>query len=58
MDVSVHMLSPAWFPELCLGQGPRPEGYNLDALKDLVALADAKGVTVVPKMEVPGHGGQ
>lgn len=31
--------------------------YDLDELKKLVAYADARGVTIVPEIEVPGHSG-
>ncbi len=31
--------------------------YKLEELKDLVAYADARGVTIVPELEVPGHSG-
>ena len=37
--------------------GIAPRVYNLDELKALVAYADARGVTIVPEMEVPGHSG-
>lgn len=37
--------------------GIAPRVYKLDALKELVAFADARGVTLVPEMEVPGHSG-
>jgi hexosaminidase len=37
------------------GQAPRV--YKLDELKALVAHADARGVTLVPEIEVPGHSG-
>jgi hexosaminidase len=37
--------------------GVAPRVYNLDDLKALVAYADARGVTLVPEMEVPGHSG-
>lgn len=29
--------------------------YTIEELKDLVAFADARGVTIVPEYEVPGH---
>ena len=35
----------------------RPRVYKLDELKELVAYADARGVTLVPELEVPGHSG-
>jgi hypothetical protein len=37
--------------------GVAPRVYKLDELKALVAYADARGVTLVPEMEVPGHSG-
>ena len=35
--------------------GVAPRVYNLKELKDLVAYADARGVTIVPEFEMPGH---
>jgi hexosaminidase len=35
--------------------GPVPPRYDLAALKELVAFADARGVTLVPELETPGH---
>ena len=32
-----------------------PEVYDPKALRDLVAFADARGVTLVPELETPGH---
>lgn len=37
--------------------GAAPRVYALDELKELVAYADARGVTLVPEFEVPGHSG-
>lgn len=37
--------------------GVAPRVYKLAELKELVAHADARGVTLVPEMEVPGHSG-
>jgi len=37
--------------------GLTPKVYTLDELKDLVAYADARGVTIVPEIETPGHSG-
>ena len=37
--------------------GKAPRVYKLDELKALVAYADARGVTLVPEFEVPGHSG-
>ena len=35
--------------------GITPRVYKLDELKELVAYADARGVTIVPEFEMPGH---
>ena len=37
--------------------GVAPRVYKLDELKELVAYADARGVTIVPELEMPGHSG-
>jgi len=37
--------------------GLAPRVYNLQELKDFVAFADARGVTIVPEFETPGHSG-
>jgi N-acetyl-beta-hexosaminidase len=37
--------------------GVAPRVYRLDELKELVAAADARGVTPVPELEVPGRSG-
>jgi hexosaminidase len=37
--------------------GRAPRVYTLDELKELVAYADARGVTLVPELEMPGHSG-
>jgi hexosaminidase len=37
--------------------GTAPRVYKLAELKELVAYANARGVTLVPEMEVPGHSG-
>ncbi len=37
--------------------GIAPRVYKLDELKELVAYADARGVTLVPELEMPGHSG-
>jgi hexosaminidase len=39
------------------GGGPVPP-YTLKELRELVAFADARGVTLVPELELPGHSGQ
>lgn len=37
--------------------GEKPTVYPLKDLRELVAFADARGVTLVPELEVPGHSG-
>ena len=37
--------------------GKAPRVYSLEALRALVAYADARGVTLVPEFEMPGHSG-
>jgi len=37
--------------------GVAPRVYKLEELKELVAYADARGVTIVPELEMPGHAG-
>ena len=36
-------------------EGDAPKVYDLQQLKELVAFADARGVTLVPELETPGH---
>ncbi|MCF7730093.1 MAG: beta-N-acetylhexosaminidase [Akkermansiaceae bacterium] len=41
-----------------LGAKPQsPIRYTLEELRELVAYADARGVTIVPELEMPGHSG-
>ncbi|MCY2930877.1 MAG: family 20 glycosylhydrolase [Planctomycetota bacterium] len=35
----------------------QPQRFDLEGLKRLVAYADARGVTIVPEIEMPGHCG-
>lgn len=35
--------------------GLAPKVYKLEDLKDLVRFADARGVTLIPEIDVPGH---
>jgi hexosaminidase len=37
--------------------GVTPRVYKLNELKELVAYADARGVTLVPELEMPAHSG-
>jgi hexosaminidase len=36
-------------------EGDAPRVYDIEALRELVAFADARGVTLVPELETPGH---
>ena len=39
-------------------RGPIPRVYTLEELKDLVAFADARSVTIIPELETVGHSDQ
>jgi hexosaminidase len=48
----------AWRTEPDTGQGPGPRSggfYTQDELRDLVAYAAARGITIVPEIDLPGH---
>jgi hexosaminidase len=53
----------AWRPESQVGAGPsatrdgRPHGgfYTRDDVREIVAYAQARGIMVVPEIELPGH---
>ncbi len=45
------------YPKLGAQNWNKGKTYSLEQLKDLVAFADARGVTVIPEYEVPGHSG-
>jgi len=38
-------------------KGPNFEKFSLQEFKDLVAYADARGVTLIPEIDIPGHSG-
>lgn len=38
-------------------RGPVFDGWSREGLKELVAYADARGVTLVPEIDIPGHSG-
>lgn len=38
--------------------GEKMPGYTVEELKELVAFADARGVTIIPELELYGHSGQ
>jgi hexosaminidase len=43
-------------PSKAYPQVPTPDGhYSEEELRDLIAYADAHGVTLVPELEMPGH---
>ncbi|MCY2929398.1 MAG: family 20 glycosylhydrolase [Planctomycetota bacterium] len=52
-DDSAYTFPSTAYPEANSKGGVKP--YTLDELKDLVAYADARGVTCVPELEGPGH---
>ncbi len=68
--IHLHMTDEnAWtfpstaYPQLGSGNyawagGEKPEVYDIDELRALIAYADARGVTFVPELESPGHAGQ
>lgn len=35
--------------------GPAPQVYKLEDLRELVSFADDRGVTLIPEVDVPGH---
>ncbi|MCY3020833.1 MAG: family 20 glycosylhydrolase [Planctomycetota bacterium] len=43
------------YPQLATKNQHGGKTYTLDELKDLVAYADARNVTIIPEYEVPGH---
>lgn len=43
------------FPTLQQANNPGNPGYTLAELKDLVAYADARAVTIIPEIDMPGH---
>lgn len=45
------------YPQLSAKNWHGGRKYSLEELKDLVAYADARNVTIIPEYEVPGHSG-
>lgn len=44
------------FPSTSLPKLPTPNwAYSVDEMKDIVAFADARGVAIIPEIDVPGH---
>jgi hexosaminidase len=59
-DENAWVFPSTAFPKLGSGNfawagGDKPAVYKLAELKELVAFADARGVTLVPEIEMPGH---
>ncbi|MCX6977619.1 MAG: family 20 glycosylhydrolase, partial [Verrucomicrobia bacterium] len=53
-DQSVMFPSQA-FPKLATQNQHGGKTYTLEELKELVAFADQRGVTIIPELDVPGH---
>ncbi|MEX0776935.1 MAG: family 20 glycosylhydrolase [Phycisphaeraceae bacterium] len=43
------------YPQLATVKDGRREHYTKEELKDLIAYADARGVSIIPEIEMPGH---
>lgn len=54
-DDSAFTFPSTAYPEANSVHDPSVPPYSLEELKDLVAYADARGVTCVPEFEAPGH---
>ena len=54
-DDQSFMFPSKAFPELATQNHHGGKTYSLEELRDLVAYADARNVTIVPEYEVPGH---
>ena len=54
-DDSAFTFPSTTYPDASSVHHPPVTPYTLDELKDLVAYADARGVTCVPELEGPGH---
>jgi hexosaminidase len=54
-DDQSFMFPSKTYPQLATKNEHGGKTYALEALKDLVAYADARNVTIVPEYEVPGH---
>ncbi|MCY2929542.1 MAG: family 20 glycosylhydrolase [Planctomycetota bacterium] len=54
-DDSAFTFPSTAYPEASSIHYPPVRPYTLEELRDLVAYADARGVTCVPEMEGPGH---
>lgn len=54
-DDQSFMFPSRAFPQLATKNQHGGKTYTFEELKDLVAFADARGVTIIPEYEVPGH---
>ena len=54
-DDQSFMFPSRAYPQLATQNQHGGKTYTLDELKDLVAYADARNVTIIPEYEVPGH---
>ncbi|MEX0776633.1 MAG: family 20 glycosylhydrolase [Phycisphaeraceae bacterium] len=62
-DENAWTFPSATYPKLGSGNfawagGEKPPVYDVTELTELIAYADARGVTFVPELETPGHSGQ
>ena len=54
-DDQSFMFPSRTYPQLASQNQHGGKTYTIEELKDLLAYADARGVTIVPEYEVPGH---
>ena len=54
-DDQSFMFPSKAYPQLAKQNQHGGKTYTIEELNDLVAFADARGVTIVPEYEVPGH---
>ncbi len=54
-DDQSFMFPSKTYPQLATKNEHRGKTYTIDQLRDLVAYADARNVTIIPEYEVPGH---
>ena len=54
-DDQSFMFPSRAFPPLATKNQHGGKTYTIEELKDLVAFADVRGVTIIPEYEVPGH---
>ncbi|MCC9642483.1 family 20 glycosylhydrolase [Rhodopirellula sp. JC740] len=57
LHLTDHQLFTFPFPEVTDHLEKNPH-YSLDELKELVAYADDRGVTIIPELDLPGHSGR